>query len=187
MSNLHRGAEDSSVVAHELRMEAVMAQYESALLRYTTRILNNGSTAEDVVQNTFIKLFRLWTKEQPEEKQLKAWLYRVAHNEAVDHIRRESRLKLLHDRQAEDPAAGDCRDGVHCPKPEDDRKQRVLRHLNRLHEREQQVVLLRLEEGLSYDEIAEITGRSSGNVGNILHHAVKKLSEIMKKEDAMRV
>ena len=53
----------------------------------------------------------------------------------------------------------------------------VLTELRRLHEREQQVVLLRLQEGLSYKEIAEVTGRTEGNVGNILHHAVKKLSK----------
>ena len=62
----------------------------------------------------------------------------------------------------------------------------MLRHLKRLHPREQQVVLLRLEQGLSYHEISEITGRSEGNVGNILHHAVRKLSTILQKEGGLQ-
>jgi RNA polymerase sigma factor (sigma-70 family) len=46
---------------------------------------------------------------------------------------------------------------------------------------ERQVLLLRLEEGLSYKEIAAVTERSVGNVGKVLHHAVKKLSEKAKE------
>ena len=72
----------------EALMEAVVAEHETALLRYAARILNNPTTAQDVVQNVFIKLFRAWPKGMKPSKQLKGWLYRVTHNEAVDHIRR---------------------------------------------------------------------------------------------------
>jgi RNA polymerase sigma-70 factor (ECF subfamily) len=57
----------------------------------------------------------------------------------------------------------------------------VLGLMHTLHPREQQVLLLRLEEGLSYKEISRVTGRSEGNVGNLLHHAVRKLSTSLKK------
>jgi RNA polymerase sigma-70 factor (ECF subfamily) len=165
--------------AREAALEEVMTQYETVLLRYATRVLNNPASAEDVVQNVFIKLFRSWEPGAdggPEN--LKSWLYRVTHNEAVDHIRRESRLRLLHERHAEE-RQGNCTDGEHCGSAPsfEDKKALVLSQLRKLHPREQQVVLLRLEEGLSYKEISAITGRSSGNVGNILYHAVRKLSE----------
>ena len=51
----------------------------------------------------------------------------------------------------------------------------VLEHVRKLDAGQQQILLLRLEQGLSYREISEVTGRSEGNVGNILHHAVKDL------------
>lgn len=165
----------------ELTMEAVVAQHETALLRYAARILNNPAAAQDVVQNVFIKLFRVRQAGSDPSAKLKAWLYRVTHNEAVDHIRRESRLRMLHARHAEEKAE-DCPDGQGCAASADERKAMVLQSLRRLHPREQQVVLLRLDEGLSYKEISEITGRSEGNVGNILHHAVRKLSLQLKRE-----
>jgi len=58
----------------------------------------------------------------------------------------------------------------------------VLANLRKLDLAERQVVLLRLQEGLSYKEISRITGRTEGNVGCLLHHAVKKLSQCVKTE-----
>jgi len=161
-------------------MEAIVAQHETALLRYATRLVNSPTTAEDVVQNVFIKLFGKWDGVSRPSDKIKSWLFRVTHNEAVDLIRRESRLRLLHDKHAEERAIH-CSNGRNCPATHDERKSEVLARLKDLHPREQQVILLRLEEGLSYGEIAEITGRSEGNVGNILHHAVRKLSTRLKK------
>ena len=169
----------SSRDRRQVQMEAVVAEHETALLRYATRFVNDATAAQDVVQNVFIKLFRSWPPGMKPSKQLTSWLYRVTHNEAIDHIRRESRLHLLHEKQAaETPEA--CADGVNCPPSDEEKKAMVLSLLRRLHPREQQVVLLRLDEGLSYKEISEITGRTEGNVGNILHHAVKKLAEGMR-------
>jgi RNA polymerase sigma factor (sigma-70 family) len=159
-------------------MEAIVAEHETGLLRYATRLLNNRAAAEDVVQNVFIKLLRVWEDGMRPSEHLKAWLFRVTHNEAVDQIRRESRLHLLHAKHAEEQDA-DCPDGVNCG--DDEKRQLVLTHLRKLDPREQQVVLLRLEEGLSYRDIADATGRTIGNVGNILHHAVQKLSRSLKE------
>jgi RNA polymerase sigma factor (sigma-70 family) len=161
-------------------MEAIVTDHETALLRYATRILRNPFAAQDVVQNVFIKLFQSWQEGMRPSKQMKSWLYRVTHNEAVDLIRHESRLRDLHERQAGEPST-ECPDGEHCEATMEARRETVLKHLHRLHPREQQVVLLRLEEGLSYKEIGEITSRSEGNVGNILHHAVRKLSASLKR------
>lgn len=157
------------------QMVSVLQEYEGPLLRYAARILHNDATsAQDVVQNVFLKLFKQWQPGTRPDKRLKGWLFRVTHNEAVDYIRGESRRRDLYDRQGHEATA--CPDGVHCDNSEEERKAVVLGLLEKLHPREQQVVLLRLQQGLSYDEIAGITGRSRGNVGNILHHAVKKLA-----------
>ncbi len=168
----------------EAQMAAVMTEYEAPLLRYAARILNNPATAEDVVQNVFIKLFKSWPTGTRPTGKIKAWLYRVTHNEAVDVIRRESRLKILHEKQAAD-AAVLCPDGRHGDGTDEERRTLVLRFLKKLHPREQQVVLLRLEEGLSYREISDVTGRTEGNVGNILHHAVRKLSQSVQRAGAI--
>ena len=162
------------------QMEAIVAEHETALLRYATRILDNPAAAEDVVQNVFVKLFEHWKQGTHPSDKLKSWLYRVTHNEAVDFIRRESRLSILHMKQAEDPV--NCSDGADCIENETDRRAMVLEHVRKLHPAEQQVLLLRLEEGLSYKEIAEVTGRTEGNVGGILHGAVVKIAERVKRD-----
>lgn len=157
------------------QMNLVLKEYEAPLLRYAARILHNDdASAQDVVQNVFIKLFKQWKPGTHPSARLKGWLFRVTHNEAVDLIRKESRRRDLHDRQLHEPTQ--CADAAHCAPSHDERKDLVLSLLNRLHPREQQIVVLRLQQGLSYEEIAGITGRSRGNVGNILHHAVKKLA-----------
>jgi RNA polymerase sigma-70 factor (ECF subfamily) len=162
------------------QMETIVAEHETALLSYASRILNNPFEAQDVVQNVFVKLFQGWKKGTQPSSHLRGWLFRATHNEAVDHIRRESRLRVLHEKQAgEDPVA--CTNSVDCEPSVEERRASVLEHLQRLHPREQQIVVLRLEQGMSYAEISEITGRSAGNVGNILHHAVKKLTESLKR------
>ena len=157
------------------QMEAIVAQFETPLLRYAARIAGSASYAEDVVQNAFVKLFRNWKKGTRPTARLKAWLYRVVHNEAVDLVRRESRLSLLHARHAEQNAA-ECPDGRNCPDHVPDRLQAVLQCIQKLPQLERQVLLLRVEEGLSYREIGDMTGRTEGNIGCILHNAVKKLA-----------
>ncbi len=161
------------------QMEAIVSEHESALLRYAARIVVDPTAAQDVVQNVFIKLFRGWRAGTHPGTALKGWLFRVTHNEAVDHIRRESRLKLLHERQADERAGfvGLAAEG------DDGRRERVLACVRQLAPLEQQILLLRLDQGLSYKEISEITGRSEGNVGKVLHYAVKKVTARVRGQD----
>lgn len=164
----------------------VVAEYESRLLRYVARLTGNASSAEDIVQETLVKLARRWRGALEPSPQLQGWLYRVAHNEAMDHERRESRLRALHARQAEeqgeqfaaDPAPGDS--GGH-----EDLGDAAADALRGLSDRERELVTLKVYERKSYKEIAEITGLSVGNVGYILHHAMRKLAEkLAHREDA---
>ena len=61
----------------------------------------------------------------------------------------------------------------------------VLKHVRKLDPGQQQVLLLRLEQGLSCGEISDVTGRSEGVVGNLLHHAVKDLADPLKRARAV--
>ena len=156
-------------------MEAIMTEHESGLLRYAGRILMDPVAAQDVVQDAFIRLFRLLNSPRANPSKIANWLYRVTHNNAVDYIRRESRLRDLHRKSSEEQTLDD---GDAARRNEDEEKCNiVLEHLGVLKMHEKQVLLLRLQEGKSYREIAEITRRSEGNVGCILHHAVQKLSQ----------
>ena len=160
-------------------MDGVISEHESALLRYATRLLNNADAAQDVVQEAFLRLHRHWGRVL-HDGHLRAWLYRTTHNAAIDHIRSENRRQRLHEAQAADPAVGP--EVVTGNEPGlEDQKQLALQHLHRLPPAERQVLILRLQEGLSYSEISQVTGRSQGNVGCLLHHATKNLSKSLRE------
>jgi len=166
------------------RIAAAVRDYQQPLLRYTARLLRNATLAQDVVQTVFIKLFRDWQPRQEAGESLKPWLFRVAHNEAVDLIRGEERRRRLHERGA---AEDEIRNGgLHAgPEPDDDRRTLVLSCLGALCPDERQVILLRLQQNMSYDEIAAVVGRPRGTVGALLHTAVKKLArQVGRKEGA---
>ncbi len=174
--------QDASVVGadDDARMEVLMQAYEAPLLRYATRLLGNPAAAQDVVQTALIRFVGHWQGDWQPSDALKNWLYRVTHNEAVNHIRRESRRQDLHEKAAAEQVitAGEGTDSTA------ERQALVLSLLHKLKPHERQVVLLRLQEGLSYAQIADVTGRSQGNVGNILHHAVIRLADGLAKAKA---
>ncbi len=160
--------------------DILVSEYESALLRYAARILRDHNAAQDVVQNTFIKLFTAWKEELAPSPKLSSWLYRVTHNCAVDYLRKESRKHFLHMRHAEEiPSFAPAnRGGGFRVSEEAELAEKALRSLSL---REQQMVILKVYEEKSYREISEITDLTVGNVGYILHHAMKKMAEELKK------
>ncbi|MEI7903136.1 MAG: RNA polymerase sigma factor [bacterium] len=161
-------------------MEAVIDMYQTPLLRYAAHLLNNATLAQDAVQNALVKLFRQWQAGMRPDDRLKSWLFRVVHNEAVDLIRSEERRR----RHQEGHVAvmmAETSGGLHEDPLPDERASIVLRCLGVLNPAQRQVVLLRMQQGLSYEEISAVTGQSTGYVGNLLHTAVLKLSEEVRR------
>ncbi|MDF7798183.1 RNA polymerase sigma factor [Pontiellaceae bacterium B1224] len=160
-------------------LEEAMEQYQSSLLRYATRVLNNEEAAQDVVQEAFIRLHGNLEKIKTRGVQMKGWLFRTTHNVAVDYIRKESRRRALHEKQskqadlfANDPTAQQERE---------EKQALVMRHLNTLKPKEREVLVLRLQEGMSYKDIAGVLKRSEGYVGTLIHTATKKLSQSLQQ------
>ena len=112
-------------------------------------------------------------KQRPENVQ--AWLYTVCRRQALDVLRKETRMKTLDDAQA-----AVCE----CPVPAQsaavelhETQNQLLRLLADLPANQQEVVRLKFQDGLSYRDIAEVTGLTSSNVGYLLHIALKRLRE----------
>ena len=164
--------------AAEAEMEAIVATHEQALLRYACGLLRNPHAAQDAVQHAFIKLCGIGFPIRLDPPALQAWLYRATHNAAIDYLRHEKRLATLHENAAQsvDPPP---------PTPDpSDRQAQVLACLQQLKPGEQQVILLRLQENLSYKSICETTGLPSGTVGRLLHDAVRKLGALLQQAGA---
>ena len=164
----------------EAAFAAVVDAYQGRLLRYAARLLGNASAAEDVVQRTFIKCAASWKGGLEPGDALSAWLYRIAHNEALDLLRRERRRGFLHRRKAdEDRHLGDDVQRPAAPGGATDEALAAAEALRRLPDRDRLLVTLRVYEEKSYREIADITGLSVDNVGVTLHNALKKLAAMV--------
>jgi RNA polymerase sigma-70 factor (ECF subfamily) len=167
--------------------EKIFEQYESPLLRYAEQIVRNGNTAQDIVQEVFLRLIKSYHAEFVPGPLISSWLYRVTHNCAVDHIRKNCKVQTVRIKQSEDDDSAE--DIVICAPavsegPSEQAEQAVAA-LRKLSVREQQLVILKVYEEKSYKEISEITGITTTNVGYILHNAMKKLAEELKKAKAL--
>ncbi len=161
-------------------LEGVMEQYQATLLRYATRVLNNQDAAQDVVQEAFIRLHENWDKVMNRRVPIKGWLFRTTHNAAVDFIRKESRLRSLHDRQSKQEERYAANDDEKR-RDRDERHALVLQHLGSLRPKEREVLVLRLQEEMSYKEIASVINRSEGYVGSLIHSATRKLTQSLRQ------
>src|ERR1700712_2713380 len=87
-------------------IEQVFAALESPLLAYAQRLLGNAGSAEDIVQDAFMKLHTQFDQVRTPQP----WLYRTVHNLAVDHQRRSNRLVLVGDSPSDEanPALEPC-------------------------------------------------------------------------------
>jgi len=171
-------------------MEQVFAALESPLLGYARRLLGDFSVAEDVVQEAFMRLHAQFT----EVRQPQAWLYRTVHNLAVNHQRLSNRLvPLAEETKGEDGAGApngvdELTDSQPMPDEQIARWEGiglVRLVLETLDERSKEVIRMRFDEDLSYQEIGERLGLKIGHVGYLLHHALKAMAvELTKMEVA---
>jgi RNA polymerase sigma factor (sigma-70 family) len=166
-------------------IEEVFAALESPLLAYARRLLGDFGVAEDVVQDAFMKLHSQFHQVRTPQP----WLYRAVHNLAVDHQRRANRIVLVDDRKPDDAPAFDTADSQPMPDEQIARWEGiglVRLVLETLDARSRELIRLRFEEDLSYKEIAERTGLTVGNVGYILHHALKAMALELEKTEVAK-
>ena len=157
-------------------IERAMADYESPLIAYAATILNNPDLARDVVQDTFIRLCH----QDPAKVRdhLKSWLFTVCRNRALDLLRKDQRIQAIDEnrwRNVPDPGLQpDDRAET------DDRLDHLMKLLDRLSSNQRDVIILKFQQGLSYQEIHDITGLSSGNIGFLIHTGIKHLRSLLR-------
>lgn len=146
---------------------------ESVLLRYAHGLLGQRETAEDIVQDAFLKLHAHWE----EVTHPRAWLFRCTRNLALSHLRDHKRETPMDpDREWESPT----------PDPEQALgKLEAIGTLQllvaELHEDDRALLSLKYHDGLKYDQISKRTGLTVGNVGYKLHHALRNLADSLRR------
>lgn len=159
---------------HLAEVEQLLATYQGPLIRYAYRLVHDRQVAEDMVQEAFLRFVRQ-PLEYGEPRQRVAWFYRVVHNLCVDWLKRETKRADIYERIRRQSPDGTSPAGVVSM----DRWRHLEGLLRQLNEKQRHVMLLFFQEGLSYREIAEITGYSMSNVGMLLHRGLKRVREMM--------
>jgi len=155
------------------QMDSLLRRFERPLLQYATRILGDGDRARDVVQETFVKL-QNEKREQIDDAPAK-WLFTVCRNGALNICRKEKRMtyldqELLETRESEQPAPFETLE-------QKEASGFLLKILGTLPRRQQELLQLKFQNDLSYQEISEITQLSVSNVGVTIHNALKTLRQ----------
>lgn len=155
-------------------IRSVLAAYEGQLTRYALRFVGDVERARDVVQETFLRLWKA-DREQVEDH-VAEWLFTVCRNRAIDVRRKESRMTVVGEIRGErGPEQGRPPES---PLDVTERRQAtrgVLAAMEKLPEKQQEVIRLKFQNGLSYREISRVTGYSVTNVGYLLHTAIQKI------------
>lgn len=154
---------------------------EGPLLAYATKLMNDRSEAQDLVQEAFVRLHGHFD----EVRLPKAWLYRTVRNLAFNHKRKHGRVIPFDPSGQDEGYSREPTDEEMLPDERIERMEAVgmlMICLDRLEEDVKALVRMKFVEELSYKEMAVRTGLSVGNVGYKLHHAIKFLADEMKSE-----
>ena len=157
--------------------DEIMIRYERQIYRVCYRFVDNREDAMDLAQEVFIKAFEhLGTFRR--ESSLKTWLYRIAMNHCINHVKKHSQ---------EFVEVTEYTGSVHStvqPQLEEREQREQFRRLVKLLPPKQKAILeLRINEQLSYEEIAKISGRSISTIKASVFFALEKLRKLVKDPD----
>lgn len=158
-----------------------MQQYQERLYWHVRRLVTNHEDANDVLQNSLIKVFRNIRQFEGKSK-LYTWLYRIATNEAITFLQQQQRkgtvsMEVDGRQVGSELQADPYLDGEAL-------ELRLRQALNRLPEKQRVVFTLRYYDELSYKEMSDILETSEGALKASYHHAVKKIEAFIKGEEA---
>jgi RNA polymerase sigma-70 factor (ECF subfamily) len=160
----------------------LVERYQRPVLSVISRMVQDPHLAEDLAQEVFIKVYRRLRSFDPDRK-LSSWLFKIAHNTTLDHLRRKRVSTIPLEVEGDDTLNPGDRIPDDTTENPDTRIHRsdISRALEAaiadLRPEYREVVLLRYQQDLPYQEVAEITGLPMGTVKTHLHRARKEMME----------
>lgn len=165
--------------------QEVMARYQKKLYSYIYRLVGSREETEDILQNVFLKVYKNLKKFDCRKK-FSSWIYRIAHNEAVNFLKRRNRKHFV---SWEDIVTGGIKMEAQSEEKspidqwiQSESEEELKVALSRLEPKYQQILRLRYFSDFSYEEIARKIKKPVNTVGTLINRAKIKLAEIVQKD-----
>lgn len=158
--------------------QELVKRYQGKLLVYLRHLIGLHDESEDLLQNVFIKVYE-HLDDFDQTRKFSSWIYRIAHNEAVNYLKKKSRRRLvawediMSSKDKLDTA--DEKESVEALWIRGELRDEVNLALDKLPKKYQEVLILRYYLDKTYTEMADITGRPENTVATLLNRAKKKL------------
>lgn len=164
--------------------EELVRRYQRPIVAYVYRMVGDYDAALDLAQEVFIKVYNSLGRYRPEFK-FSTWIYRIAHNAAIDHLRRLGAARI-EEMEIEGPEGTTFEKPLasKAPTPEQEtergeRRTEIEEVVAQLPPAYRELIVLRHSHDLSYDEIAEVTSLPLGTVKNRIFRAREAMRELL--------
>jgi len=172
----------TAVSGRESAFEELVRRYQRPIASYVYRMVGDYDAALDLTQEVFIKVYNSLARYRSEFK-FSTWIYKIAHNTAIDHLRRHTVRDQIITSATDGPRSEIAIESRRLtPEQESEREERrseIESVVQSLPAAYRELIVLRHSHDLSYDEIAEVTGLPLGTVKNRLFRAREAMRDLL--------
>ena len=161
--------------------DEIMIRYERQIYRVCYRFVENRDDAMDLAQEVFIKAFEHLSTFR-RESSLKTWLYRIAMNHCINHVKKHSQEFV-----EVSEYTGKIQASTQVQLEDREQREHFRRMVKRLPPKQKAILELRINEQLSYEEIAKMSGRSVSTIKASVFFALEKLRKLVKDPNFRKV
>ena len=154
----------------------LLRDYQKPLYNHVRNIVLNHDDADDVLQNTFVKIFQ-YLKDFKGDSKLFSWMYRIATNESITFLNQKAKRNGTTSQAMQSKIVDNLKADTYFDGSEIQIK--LQKAINLLPEKQQLVFRMRYFEEIKYEDLSETLGTSVGALKASYHHAVKKIENYM--------
>jgi RNA polymerase sigma-70 factor (ECF subfamily) len=154
----------------------LLRDYQKPLYNHIRNIVLNHDDADDVLQNTFVKIFK-YLKNFKGDSKLFSWMYRIATNESITFLNQKAKRNGTTSQAMQSKIIDNLKADTYFDGSEIQIK--LQKAINLLPEKQQLVFKMRYFEEIKYEDLSETLGTSVGALKASYHHAVKKIENYM--------
>ena len=164
----------------ESSFNRLINKYQQKIYWHARRMTGSHLDADEVVQEVLIVLYNK-LKDFQFKSSLYTWIYRITSTRSINFLNKRKLKKILYFDDI-NPAETGTKDDIIKDIDTKDKLKKLDQFLQTLPAKQREIFILRNVDGLSYEEISEITGKSIGGLKSNYFHAINKISEMMKNE-----